>query len=463
MVKRSSNDITILKRIATASLKFRSPASDMMWYMNKFKYDFRGQIVSIERVQSSLDHVPHREPYSMRVAVLFTLAILRDLATSSLAKEHENVPVKYITFSQPPVGNAALKDYVHQKGWQGYFKTYCIPEDLVPRILSLAYFHRYNTQVQQPSFHEGSTYEEETSRSSFQKDKTNDGEESVLGVGPVQTSIWRLTNLALEAVCKHLNVSSLENYSSHSAFTTAVSEPQSLEIHEDSDGIFLTSLDPDGTVAIESHVIGKNSSKIRESRRWHRVPLLPSYVPFGRLLILNALPWERHLQVRSVITELRERFQSHSMKSYRSHFQNLDPDYEIGSLFEARNTCSDGLNNFVLYCTSDFFTISKEGAGKTSLFIALLDYSQRNRAKLDLIYSDMVEHKLVEGGVCYLNSVAVSLQEPKKNSSSVSLTLRAMAVSTCSQAMDYYQSLSSLDDNLDMEANHKAKRIPLTC
>lgn len=37
-----------------------------------------------------------------------------------------------------------------------------------------------------------------------------------------------------------------------------------------------------------------------------------------------------------------------------------DPDYEMGSLFEDRNICSDGLNNFVLYCTSDFFTVSKE-------------------------------------------------------------------------------------------------------
>ncbi|XP_074581103.1 uncharacterized protein LOC141837629 [Curcuma longa] len=31
----------------------------MMWYINKFKSDFGGQVVSIEQVQSSLDHVPH--------------------------------------------------------------------------------------------------------------------------------------------------------------------------------------------------------------------------------------------------------------------------------------------------------------------------------------------------------------------------------------------------------------------
>ncbi|XP_042435289.1 uncharacterized protein LOC122021258 isoform X1 [Zingiber officinale] len=255
--------------------------------------DFRGQIVSIERVQSSLDHVPHRYLLAESGDTIYTSFIgtkqykdviadanilqgaifhegnavddLSDIESDHAGKEKkidENLgkPIqakrKRLRETPKPAAHRvcvadkftylretpkpALRDYVHQKGWQGYFKTYCIPEDLVPRILSPAYFHHYNTQVQQPSLHECSTYEEETSRSSFQKDKTNDGEELVLGVGPVQTSIWRLTNLApSEAVCKHLNVSSLENYSSHSAFTTAVSEPQSLEIHEDSDGFFL--------------------------------------------------------------------------------------------------------------------------------------------------------------------------------------------------------------------------------
>ncbi|XP_042435726.1 uncharacterized protein LOC122021645 isoform X2 [Zingiber officinale] len=698
----------------------RSPASDMLWYINKFKSDFGGQVVSLERVQSSLNHVPHRyllaeagdtiyasfigtkqykdviadanilqgaifheddvvddlsdieseqadrekkidvnlgkpiqekwkplrerpkpaahrgflgrakgipalELYKLAqkkncklvlcghslggaVAVLSTLAILRILATSSLAKEHEKVPVKCITFSQPPVGNAALRDYVHQKGWQGYFKTYCIPEDLVPRILSPAYFHHYNTQVQQPSLHEGSdgsNFEEEASRSTFQKGKINDGDELVLGVGPVQTSIWRLKNLVpLEAVHKHLNVfkkvgnenesvSSLENCSSPPAFGITNLEPESLEIQEDSDGISLTPLDPDRTVANEIHVTRKTSTRIGESRRWHRVPSLPSYVPFGQLYLLRSssveslsdAEYSKLTSVRSVIAELRERFQSHSMKSYRSRFQKLydmcmcvdappflgmeqlphfphphqllglaapgavefghiveppliqiatsilplgwtgipgdkhtqpmkvnivghglhlctlvqaqvngswysttvetlpsvppystndgihpqthemriligrplkhppkfpvvnhslrfnsiaehassDSDYEIGSLFEDRNICSDGLNNFVLYCTSDFFTVSKEvhvrtrrvrllgleGAGKTSLFRALLDLSrQRNRANLDIVYSDMDAHKVVEGGVCYLDSVGVNLQALQKEVSS---------------------------------------------
>ena len=36
------------------------PVSEMMRYINKFKSDFGGTIVSLERVQPSLDHVPHR-------------------------------------------------------------------------------------------------------------------------------------------------------------------------------------------------------------------------------------------------------------------------------------------------------------------------------------------------------------------------------------------------------------------
>jgi hypothetical protein len=36
------------------------PVSEMMRYVNKFKSDFGGNIVSLECVQPSLDHVPHR-------------------------------------------------------------------------------------------------------------------------------------------------------------------------------------------------------------------------------------------------------------------------------------------------------------------------------------------------------------------------------------------------------------------
>lgn len=36
------------------------PAADVIRAVNKFKADFGGQIVSLERVQPSSDHVPHR-------------------------------------------------------------------------------------------------------------------------------------------------------------------------------------------------------------------------------------------------------------------------------------------------------------------------------------------------------------------------------------------------------------------
>lgn len=36
------------------------PASELVRAVNKFKADFGGQVVSLERVQPSSDHVPHR-------------------------------------------------------------------------------------------------------------------------------------------------------------------------------------------------------------------------------------------------------------------------------------------------------------------------------------------------------------------------------------------------------------------
>lgn len=46
------------------------------------------------------------------MAALATLAILRVIAVSSPLKDNEKFQVKCITFSQPPVGNAALREYV---------------------------------------------------------------------------------------------------------------------------------------------------------------------------------------------------------------------------------------------------------------------------------------------------------------------------------------------------------------
>ncbi|CAL9100147.1 unnamed protein product [Musa textilis] len=705
----------ILCSMVLSECVYKRPTADMIWYINKFKSDFGGQIVSLERVQPSLEHVPHRyllaetgdtiyasfigtkqykdviadanilqgiifhednveddlsdtesdqldnpkkydknlgkpiqekrkrlkespkpaahrgflarakgipalELYKLAqeknrklvlcghslggaVAVLSTLAILRVLASSSLAKEHESVPVKCITFSQPPVGNAALKDYVHQKGWQHYFKTYCIPEDLVPRILSPAYFHHYNAQVQQPSSDNVLVkQEDETSKSNSKKPKRNNGEQLVLGVGPVQTSFWRLAKLVpLEGVRKHLNVfrklgteggdiSSIDNGNMQSAIYETDPEPQTLEIQEGSDGISLTPFLDTEKGTIESngnYVTGKSSAGVVESRGWHRVPYLPSYVPFGQLYLLGSssveslsdAEYSKMTSVRSVIAELRERFQSHSMKSYRSRFQklyemcmcintppflgmeqlpqfphlqqllglaapgavelahimeppviqtatsilplgwtgvpgdrnaqplkvdivghglhlcklvqaqvngswcstvvesltpmpayttndgmqpqtqkmrifigpplkqppkypvidnslhpsfsiaeraSLGPDCNIESFSEDGKLCSGNFDTFIVYCTSDFLTICKEvhvrtrrvrllgfeGAGKTSLFRALLAQGrQRNNAKFDFIHADVGSPEGVVGGIRYLDSVGVNLQE----------------------------------------------------
>lgn len=39
---------------------YKRPAAEMVRAVNKFKADFGGEVVSLERVQPSSDHVPHR-------------------------------------------------------------------------------------------------------------------------------------------------------------------------------------------------------------------------------------------------------------------------------------------------------------------------------------------------------------------------------------------------------------------
>ncbi|KAG2672647.1 hypothetical protein I3843_13G044700 [Carya illinoinensis] len=397
---------------------YKRPAAELVRAVNKFKADFGGQLVSLERVQPSLDHVPHRyllaeagdtlfasfvgtkqykdvmadanilqgaifhedamedaeeieaskseqcesrkgksenlwnpldtkskqikdkskpavhrgflarakgipalELYRLAqkkkrklvlcghslggaVAALATLAILRVIAVSSSSKEGEKVLVKCITFSQPPVGNAALRDYVNSKGWHHYFKTYCIPEDLVPRILSPAYFHHYNAQAQTiPAEAEPTNLSPLKRKDGIEKLKENQGEQLVLGLGPVQRSFWRLSRLVpLESVRRKFNkyggnqVGSVEMSSSADSVATAlveddVVEPQSLEIQEGSDGISLKPISdtikgpPD--VATSGKLAEQESSKGGDGRSWRRVPYLPSYVPFGQLYLLG--------------------------------------------------------------------------------------------------------------------------------------------------------------------------------
>ncbi|KAK4781977.1 hypothetical protein SAY86_016079 [Trapa natans] len=276
------------------------------------------------------------------VAALATLAILRVISASSSSKENEKVPLKCITFSQPPVGNAALRDYVNTKGWHGYFKTYCIPEDLVPRILSPAYFHHYNAQMpSMPETDNGFVKGE----SGIEKKKDNEGEQLVLGLGPVQNSFWRLSRLVpLEGVKRQINkyrgkqTDSTEPYGNHSdAVEDEAIEPQFLEIQEGSDGISLKPISDLGNKPSDITLAGKSTEKTQkdaDGRRWRRVPYLPSYVPFGQLFLLgnssvellSGSEYSKLTSVKSVIAELKERFQSHSMKSYRSRFQRI---YEL--------------------------------------------------------------------------------------------------------------------------------------
>lgn len=445
---------------------YKRPATEIVRSVNKFKADFGGQVVSLERVQPSSDHVPHRyllaeagdtlfasfigtkqykdvmvdanilqgaifhedavedsevikdepdqvgtlkrnrenpckpletnskqfqnkpKPAAHRgflarakgipalelyrlaqkknqklvlcghslggaVAALATLAILRVIAASSSLKENEKVPIKCITFSQPPVGNAALRDYVNRKGWQHYFKTYCIPEDLVPRILSPAYFHHYNAQPLSMATDVGITNslmskrDEDLENSRAEKPKENDGEQLVLGLGPVQNSFWRLSRLVpLEAVRRQfnkykgkqagpVNTSTVADSSVASSIDDAVAAPQSLEIQEGSDGISLKPFaDTDKgqqEVTTAGRLAGKSNSTSGVSSAWQRVPYLPSYVPFGQLYLLgnssveslSGAEYSKLTSVKSVIAELRERLQSHSMGSYRSRFQRI--------------------------------------------------------------------------------------------------------------------------------------------
>uniref|UniRef100_A0A0E0NEY4 Fungal lipase-type domain-containing protein n=1 Tax=Oryza rufipogon TaxID=4529 RepID=A0A0E0NEY4_ORYRU len=651
----------LLCAVVLAECVYKRPVSEMMRYINKFKSDFGGHIVSLERVQPSLDHVGHRyvlaeagdtlfatfigtkqykdiiadvnilqgtvfhedtaqdladavecvqnddqkgeenlgtsyrekskqlrkskpaahrgflarangipalELYKLAqkknrklvlcghslggaVAALATLAILRVLASSSPSKEPDRLQVKCITFSQPPVGNAALRDYVHRRGWQDYFKSYCIPEDLVPRILSPAYFHHYNAQT--PDNTNAKSDEEKDTKSVCSKE--NNGEQLVLGVGPVQKSLWRLSKLVpLEGVRKSLSVlqkqtnsfgkapSQLDNFL-QSKVDESEEGLQSLEIQEGSEGIALTPLsDKDGGLTEENNKTDKtNVSEVGGSKRWNRVPSLPSYVPFGELYLLgdssvNTLSDSEYSKMTSLFTGIEQLPQfSHlqellgltaadsvelghivepptirtatsilplgwngypgdksaeplkvdiighdlhmctlfqaqingnwystvietlPMVSYSSDQEvqptlqkmrilvgqplkqppnyisedfmvsvatGSNPDYGFDSLFEDKGCCK-GLNEFLIYGTSDFVTICKEvyvrtrrvrllgleGAGKTSLLKALLgQFKERSKAVLECIHVDL-HGKGVSNGLCYVDSATVNLQE----------------------------------------------------
>lgn len=197
-----------------------------------------------------------------------------------------------------------LVSYVHEKGWQHHFKSYCIPEDLVPRILSPAYFHHYNAQpptraevgtASQPV----SKHQQGQQKSKEQRPKVNEGEQLVIGLGPVQTSLWRLSRLVpLEGIRRQFSGYRRNQVDSEDAPVTKYSsvrssmedvgaQPQSLEIQEDSDGVSLKPMSDINDEKLDEAMSGKLAekgiSKSGEGNNWRKVPYLPSYVPFGQV------------------------------------------------------------------------------------------------------------------------------------------------------------------------------------
>lgn len=186
--------------------------------------------------------------------------------------------------------------YVNSKGWQQHFKSYCIPEDLVPRLLSPAYFHHYNAQPLNVSPEtRGTNLLTKKREEGAEKPKEKDGEQLVLGLGPVQTSFWRLSKLVpLESVRRQVNKyrekykATVGTFSASDSVSTAlleddVVEPQSLEIEEGLDGISLKPIS-DSDSCPPANV--KSAKKNGVGRNWRRVPYLPSYVPFGQVCFL---------------------------------------------------------------------------------------------------------------------------------------------------------------------------------
>jgi hypothetical protein len=177
------------------------------------------------------------------------------------------------------------------------------------------------------------------------KPKANDGEQLVLGVGPVQKSFWRLSRLVpIEGLrrqfSKHqerrlnsVETNSLPDSLADTLIEEEVVQPRSLEIQESSDAISLKPFPETDKHSLEVSTSRKTNAKSNningDEGKWNRVPYLPSYVPFGQLYLLenssveslSGAEYSKLTSVRSVIAELRERFQSHSMRSYRSRFQ----------------------------------------------------------------------------------------------------------------------------------------------
>lgn len=203
-----------------------------------------------------------------------------------------------------------FSSYVDRKGWHHYFKTYCIPEDLIPRFLSPAYFDHYNS-AQSPVADVGAASSSNGNQgnggvklegtklreSQGDKLKENGGEQLVIGVGPVQTPFWRLSRLVpIEGIKRHLmgqkgtetsDKAPSESESAASSLTDNTTAPQSLEIEEGCNGVSLMPIsDSDAKApALDTgrKAPEKSGNNEGDGRAWGRMPSLPSYVPFGEV------------------------------------------------------------------------------------------------------------------------------------------------------------------------------------
>lgn len=115
-------------------------------------------------------------------------------------------------------------------------------------------------------------------------------------------------------------------------------------------------------------------------------------------------------------------------------FSSIDSSYIDTKLkqnvfkVEGRNlVLPDGLDDFVIYCTTDFSTVWKEvnlrtrrvkligleGSGKTSLLKAILDRGRRAHTKsIENLNADDDVQEGIAGGLCYSDSTGVNLQVP---------------------------------------------------
>lgn len=174
----------------------------------------------------------------------------------------------------------------------------------MPRILSPAYFHHYNAQPLSVSPSEAtkitlSGNEEGSNQLKVDKLKGNDKEQLVLGMGPVQTSVWRLSRLVpLEGVKRQFSkytgrkVDPVKSSSVTDAASTPLVEdndvePQLLEIEEGLDGVSLKPLSDEdkaeNTMETGTRVPEKSNMKSSQGQKWQQVPYLPQYVPFGQV------------------------------------------------------------------------------------------------------------------------------------------------------------------------------------